>query len=372
LVLLRRQGLRRGTEVVTVERNNQLIAGGPVATQEVSKTLGTNGGGFFNAGSAHPLANPSAFTNVFELMLSLAIPFAFPLMFGRMVGQRRQGYTIVAVMAALWLAPVLVATVAEQNGNPRVEALSVDHDRSAEQARGNLEGEEVRFGSSGSVLLSVGTMGTSAGVTPAAIDSYTPVAGAMALGPILLGEISPGGVGSGLYGMLVFVMVAVFIGGLMVGRTPEFLGPKLQSAQIKLIALYLLVVPLVILAGTALSVSIDSARSASTQDGSHGFTQTFYAFASAANGNGSAFAGLGSNTDWYNVVLGLVMLWGRFVPGRSENSCRCDTHRQTAVLRRYGAMKIDVGSMFAAMSVKTRICGDFRRLPLPAGGEQCR
>jgi K+-transporting ATPase ATPase A chain len=308
------QNLRGSTIATTVDGAVQVIPGGPVATQEVIKTLGTNGGGFFNAGSAHPLANPNGLTNALELVLALVIPFAFPLMYGRLAGRPRQGHTIVAVMAVLWLAPVLVGSFAEGNGNERLDRIGVEQGARAGQDGGNLEGKEVRLGSDGSVLLSVGTMGTSAGTTPAALDSYTPVGGATALGPILLGEISPGGVGTGLYGMLIYVMLAVFIGGLMVGRTPDYLGQKLQTTQMKLVAMYILVVPFIVLAGTAASVLVSTAASSALNPGAHGFTEIFYAFASAANGNGSAFAGLNANTDWYNTILGLVMLAGRFLP----------------------------------------------------------
>lgn len=308
------QNLRGTTEVVTREGATQALPGGPVATQEVIKTLGTNGGGFFNAGSAHPLANPNGLTNALELVLAVAIPFAFPLMYGRLAGRRRQGYTILAVMAVLWLVPLLVAGYAEAHGNAALDRTQVAQGASAEQTGGNLEGKEVRFGPNGSVLLSVGTMGTSAGVTPAALDSYIPEGGAAALVPILLGEVSPGGVGSGLYGMLIYVLLAVFIGGLMVGRTPEYLGQKLQVTEMKLIALYVLVVPTLVLAGTAASVVLPSAVASTLNPGNHGFTEIFYAFSSAANGNGSAFAGLNADTDWYNVTLAFVMLVGRFVP----------------------------------------------------------
>jgi K+-transporting ATPase ATPase A chain len=261
-----------------------------------------------------PLPTRNGLTNGFELVLSLALPFAFPFMYGRLAGRRREGYTILAVMAVLWLAPIAFATITESNGNPRLDAVGVDQSHNEAQAGGNMEGKDLRFGPAGSVALSAGTMGTSAGVTPAALDSYTPAGGSMALGPILLGEITPGGAGTGLYGMLVYVMVAVFIGGLMVGRTPEFLGQKLQATQMKLLSLYVLVIPFVVLCGTAATVLLPSARRSALNPGHHGFTEMLYAFASAANGNGSAFAGLNANTDWYNTILALTMLAGRFLP----------------------------------------------------------
>jgi len=308
------ENLHGNTAATTVEGATQVIPGGPVATQEVIKTLGDNGGGFYNVGSAHPLANPNGLTNGFELVLSLALPFAFPFMYGRMAGRPRQGYTIVAVMAVLWLAPIVFATVTESTGNPRLDAIGVDQTHHPTQVGGNMEGKDLRFGPAGSVILSVGTMGTSAGVTPAALDSYTPSGGSMALGPILLGEITPGGAGTGLYGMLVYVMIAVFIGGLMVGRTPEFMGQKLQTTEMKLVSMYVIVIPFVVLGGTAATVLLSTARRSALNAANHGFTEMLYAFASAANGNGSAFAGLNANTNWYNTMLGVTMLAGRFLP----------------------------------------------------------
>ena len=209
-------------------------------------------------------------------------------MYGRLVGRRRQGYTIVAVMAVLWLAPMVVAGVVEGNGNPRADAVTVNRDATAEQPGGNMEGKEARFGPVASAHITIGTMGTSAGITNSALDSYVPVGGASALGPILLGEISPGGVGSGLYGILVYILLAVFIGGLLVGRTPEYLGKKVLGTEVKLVALYVLVLPVVILAGAAASVLLSTATASALNPGAHGFTEIFYAFASAANGNGSA------------------------------------------------------------------------------------
>jgi potassium-transporting ATPase potassium-binding subunit len=308
------QNLDGNTEVTTVEGGaTQVVPGGLVASQEVMKTLGTNGGGFYNVGSAHPFGNPTGLTSAIELVLVLAIPFAFPLMYGRLSGRRRHGATIAAVMAIVWLAPVVIGSLAEADGNPALDTHGVDQSVTADQAGGNMEGKDVRFGPNGSVLLSVGTMGTSAGVTPAMLDSYTPTGGATALGPILLGEISPGGVGTGLTGMLVFVIIAVFVGGLMVGRTPEYLGKKVRGTEMKLATLYILIVPILVLAGTAASVLLDTAKRSALNPGAHGFTEMLYAFASAANGNGSAFAGLNANTDWYNVTLGLAMLGGRFL-----------------------------------------------------------
>ena len=306
------QNLDGNLEVTTVEGAAQVIPGGPSASQEVIKTLGTNGGGFYNTNSAHPFENPNGLSNVISLLLVVAIPFAFALMYGRMVADRRQGRMLLAIMAVLWLAPIIVGAAAEADGNDRLAAVGVEQAADAPEG-GNMEGKEVRLGTAASTTLAIGTMGTSAGVASSALDSYTPIGGLSALAPILLGEISPGGVGSGLYAMLIYVLLAVFIGGLMVGRTPELLGKKVGGAQIRLVVLYVLTLPVVILAGAAAAVVLPTALESRLNDGPHGFTEIFYAYASAANGNGSAFAGLNANTDWYNTTLGIAMLAGRFL-----------------------------------------------------------
>jgi K+-transporting ATPase ATPase A chain len=232
-------------------------------------------------------------------------------MYGRMVGDRRQGRAILAVMAVLWLLQTTVAIAAETGGNPRLPAVA-DQTATA-QPGGNLEGKEVRLGPGGSALLATGTMGTSAGVASSALDSYTPIGGLTALGPILLGEISPGGVGSGLYAILVYALLAVFAGGLMVGRTSEYLGKKINGPQMTLVVLFLLVLPAVILGLSAAAVLLPGALGSRLNSGMHGLAEIVYAYASAANGNGSAFAGLAANTDWYNTTLGLAMLAGRYL-----------------------------------------------------------
>ncbi len=301
------------TEATTLENAAQVIPGGPAASQEAIKELGTNGGGYLNANSAHPLSNPNAFTNLFEIYLLLVIPFSLAVMFGRLAGDRRQGLAVLGAMAVLWVASAGLAMGFETSGNPELDAAGVTQEVTADQSGGNAEGKEVRFGSAASGLFAASTTGTSTGAVNSAHDSFTPGGGAVPLVNIMLGEVSPGGVGAGLYGMLVFAILAVFIAGLMVGRTPEYLGKKIQAAEMKLVVLYILIVPVLILVFTGISVVMDSAQSSILNPGPHGLTEVTYAFSSAANNNGSAFGGLTGNTDWFNVTLGIAMLAGRFL-----------------------------------------------------------
>ncbi|HMK63811.1 MAG TPA: potassium-transporting ATPase subunit KdpA [Acidimicrobiales bacterium] len=303
-------GFRAAT---TLAGATQKIPGGPVSSMEVIKLLGTNGGSFYNAGGAHPFENPTGFTNLFDLLLVIVLPFAIALMFGRLIGKRRQGRALVATMAILFAAHTVVGMQAESHGNHLLPA-GVSQQVTAESPGGNMEGKEVRFGPDGSALLTVGTMGTTAGATDSALDSYTPVGGTSALVAIVLGEVSPGGVGGGLYSILMFVLLAVFVSGLMVGRTPEFLGKKIRAREMKLVILYVLVVPVVVLGFGGASLVIGSASRAAGNPGFHGFSEIVYAFASAAANNGSAFGGLSANTAWYDTTLGIVMLVGRFAP----------------------------------------------------------
>jgi K+-transporting ATPase ATPase A chain len=298
---------------ITLAGAAQKIPGGPVASMEVIKLLGTNGGSFYNAGGAHPFENPTGFSNMFDLLLVIVLPFAIALMFGRLINNRRQGYAIVAVMAILFASHTLIGMQAESHGNS-VLPVTIDQKVGGNNIGGNMEGKEVRFGPAGSALMTLGTMGTTAGATNSALDSYTPVGGATALVAILLGEVSPGGVGGGLYTMLIFVLLAVFMAGLMVGRTPEFLGKKIRGTQMKLVILYVVAIPTVVLAFASASLVLKSAKASILNTGFHGLTEITYAFASVANNNGSAFAGLNANTNWYDTTLGLVMLFGRFVP----------------------------------------------------------
>ena len=296
------QTLRGAADAQTVQGATQSIYRAPIASQEAIKELGTNGGGIANANSAHPFENPTAFTNFVEMAAILLIPFALTYAFGRLVGSQRQGWAIFAAMLALWLGSAAAATYFEVHGNPRIDV-----------AAANMEGKEVRFGAPASALFAAATTGTSTGAVISSHDSFTPGGGAVPLVNMLLGEVSPGGVGAGLYGMLVFALLAVFLAGLMVGRTPEYLGKKIQAAEMKLVVVYLLVVPLLVLGFTAASVLLDSATASISNPGPHGLSEVLYAFTSAANNNGSAFGGLAGNTDWYNVTLALAMLGGRFL-----------------------------------------------------------
>jgi K+-transporting ATPase ATPase A chain len=298
------QNLHGFTHAHTVAGATQSIPGGPVASQEAIKELGTNGGGFYNANSAHPFENPTPLTNLLEIWALLVIPFSLPFAFGRLVGNKRQGWTLFAAMFLLWGASVGIATHYEVAGNPRVQALGA--------TGSNMEGKEIRYGSPASALFAASTTSTSTGAVNSAHDSFTPLGGGVLRATMRLSEVSPGGTGSGLYGMVVFAILAVFIAGLMVGRTPEYLGKKVQALEMKLVVLYLLVVPLVILLFAGASVVLHGPRSALLNHGAHGLTEMVYAFTSAANNNGSAFAGIGANTYWYNVTLALAMLAGRF------------------------------------------------------------
>ncbi|MDJ1370178.1 MULTISPECIES: potassium-transporting ATPase subunit KdpA [Micrococcales] len=297
------------TTVTTLTGATQTIPGGPVASQEVIKLLGTNGGGFFNANSSHPFENPTAWTNLFQVLLMLVIPFALPRTFGRIVGDNRQGYAILSVMAILYVASFSILTALESAGMGTAPEL----------ASGAMEGKEQRFGILGSTLFATTSTGTSTGAVNSMHDSYTALGGMMPMLNMMLGEVSPGGVGSGIYAILVLAVIAVFISGLLIGRTPEYLGKKIGPREIKLAALYILVMPTLVLAGTALSFAIPGVReevesTSIWNPGIHGMSEVLYAFTSAANNNGSAFAGLTANTPWLNTVLGLAILLGRFVP----------------------------------------------------------
>ncbi|MFJ8893997.1 potassium-transporting ATPase subunit KdpA [Leifsonia sp. NPDC102414] len=286
--------------ITTLTGATQSIPGGPVASQEAIKLLGTNGGGFFNANSAHPFENPAAWTNLVEIVLMLIIPFSLPRTFGTMVGDRRQGYAILATMGVLFLASLGAMTAFELSS-------------------GSLEGKEQVFGILGSTLFNTTSTTTSTGAVNSMLDSYSPLGGMMAMVNMMLGEVAPGGVGAGLYGILVVAVIAVFIAGLMVGRTPEYLGKKLGPREIKLASLYILTTPTLVLVGTGLSFAVpairaDVEKTSIFNPGLHGFSEVLYAFTSAANNNGSAFGGLTANTPWLNAALGTAMFLGRFLP----------------------------------------------------------
>jgi K+-transporting ATPase ATPase A chain len=284
----------------------QTIALGPAASQIAVKQLGTNGGGFFGVNSAHPFENPTPFSNLLETLAILLIPAALPFTFGKLIKDTRQGWALYAVMSVLFVLMLLGSTLAELQPNPALNLPGVS------QSAGNLEGKETRFGVFSSTLWSTATTAASNGSVNAMLDSYSPLGGLAAMWMIQLGEVVFGGVGSGLYGMLVFVLVAVFVAGLMVGRTPEYLGKKIEPFEMKMAALVILIPPMTVLLGAALAVLVPQAQAAVSNPGAHGFSQILYAFSSAANNNGSAFAGLATNNLFYNLALGIAMLIGRF------------------------------------------------------------
>jgi K+-transporting ATPase ATPase A chain len=290
--------------ITTLSGAHQTIVGGPFASQEVIKDMGNNGGGPLNTNSAHPFENPNPFTNWFEIFLLLLIPFATPRAFGKMVKDNRQGYALVAVMATIWAAAVAGISFFQAQGGGVATHL----------AGGAMEGAETRFGSVGCSLFAASTTVTSTGAVDCFHDSLTPFGGGIALFDIALGEIAPGGVGAGMYGLLVLAIVTVFVAGLMVGRTPEYIGKKIRPAEMKYAALYFLTLPVVILTAAGLSIGTKTGQSSIFNPGSHGLTEIVYAFASMANNNGSAFGGLATDTTWYNTVGGIVMLVGRLAP----------------------------------------------------------
>jgi K+-transporting ATPase ATPase A chain len=294
-------------DLTTLEGAKQTLAMGPVASQEVIKELGTNGGGFFNANSAHPFENSTPLTDFLEMVLIFAIPAALTYTYGRMARDQKQGWTLFAAMAVMFLMGVSTAYYFESTGNSAIRSLTVD------QAAGNWEGKEVRFGIANSALWATVTTNTSCGAVNSMHDSFTPLGGLVPLANIQLGEVVFGGVGAGLYGMLVFVLLAVFIAGLMVGRTPEYLGKKIEAREVKLAMLYVLIFPLVILYFSAWSAVVPYGVSSLNNNGPHGLSEILYIYSSSAGNNGSAFAGLNGNTLWYNVTGGLTMLIGRFL-----------------------------------------------------------
>jgi K+-transporting ATPase ATPase A chain len=297
------QNLSGGTDVTTLTGATQHITGGPVASQEAIKELGTNGGGFYNVNSAHPFENPTAWTNWLQIFLLFLIPFSLPRVFGRMVGQNRQGYAIVAVMAVLAIASIALTVGFEVHGAGTVP-----------QAVGAaMEGKEVRFGVPNSSTFAAATTLTSTGAVDSFLDSYTSFGGMMPMINMMLGEVAPGGVGSGLYGLLILATITVFVAGLMVGRTPEYLGKKIGAREMKLASLYFLVTPALVLIGTAAAFATGN-NSTALNTGPHGLSEVLYAFTSAANNNGSAFGGITVNTPWWDTALGLAMLVGRFLP----------------------------------------------------------
>jgi potassium-transporting ATPase potassium-binding subunit len=292
----------------------QTLPQGPMASQESIKELGTNGGGFLNANSAHPFENPTALANLLEMLAILVIPAGLTYTFGRLVGDTRQGWALFTAMAILLVALVAVAEYNEQWGNPLFTKLGVDQAASATQAGGNMEGKETRFGIAASALFATITTATSCGAVNAMHDSFTPLGGFVPLFMMQLGEVVFGGVGTGIYSILIFAIIGVFIAGLMIGRTPEYIGKKIEAFEMKMSSIAILVMPFIVLVGTAVAVSVESGKAGVANPGAHGFAEILYAFSSAANNNGSAFAGLSANTLFYNTALGLTMWIGRYWP----------------------------------------------------------
>lgn len=312
-ILLMSQGVIQNfneyREVATLESSQpQLLPMGPVASQESIKELGTNGGGFLNANSAHPFENPTPLTNFVQMLAMLLIPAALTYTFGKMVGDTRQGWTVFTAMAILFTSLLFVAVHNEQAGNPLITALGVD------PSGGNMEGKETRFGVTASALFATITTATSSGAVNSMHDSFTPLGGFVPLFQMQLGEVVFGGTGAGIYSMLVFAILAVFIAGLMIGRTPEYLGKKIEAFEVKMSSIAILVMPLLVLVGTAVAVSVSAGKAGVANPAAHGFSEILYAFSSAANNNGSAFAGLSANTPFYNTALGLAMWFGHFWP----------------------------------------------------------
>jgi K+-transporting ATPase ATPase A chain len=297
-----------GGQVIT----QQTIATGPAAAMVAIKQLGTNGGGFFNVNSAHPFENPTPFSNFLEMLAILVIPASLCYTFGKLVGDTRQGWLILGVMTVIFVVLVSVCVGAEQSGNPALTKIGVDQSATSSQSGGNMEGKEVRFGAANSALWAVVTTSASNGSVNSMHDSFTPIGGMIPMWLMQLGEVVYGGVGSGLYGMLAFVIIAVFIAGLMIGRTPEYLGKKIEAYEMKMASMMVLIPVMLVLFGTALAVAIPAGKSAVFNPGPHGFSEVLYAFSSTANNNGSAFAGLGTNTLFYNIALSVAMFFARY------------------------------------------------------------
>lgn len=298
------QNFNGDTTITTLSGGTQTLPGGPVASQEVIKQLGTNGGGFYNANSSHPFENPNGFTNWLQILLILVIPFSLPRAFGKIVGDARQGRAILAVMAGLWATMTALLVWVEMLGQGQALKL----------AGAAMEGKEVRFGVPMSAVFASATTSTSTGAVDAMHSSLTAYGGGITIVNMLLGEVTPGGTGSGLYGMLIAAIVAVFLAGLMVGRTPEYLGKKIGAREMKLVSLYILTTPALVLIGLGVAMATETGRASIYNPGAHGLSEVLYAFASASNNNGSAFAGLGANTDFYNVALAIAMALGRLLP----------------------------------------------------------
>jgi len=305
------QDLTAPQVVHTLAGGHQTLPSGAIGSQEVIKQLGTNGGGPFNANSGHPFESPTGFTNLFQIWLLLLIPFSLPFTFGKMCKDRRQGFAVLGAMLILWIGASVSVMALEAHGNSLL-GTGVNQTSSATVVGGNMEGKELRFGAAPSALFGSASTGTSTGSADSSYDSFTPLGGGVLLVNMMLGEVAPGGTGSGLYGMLILAMLSVFIAGLMVGRTPEYLGKKIQAAEMKLVVLYVLIVPMAILGFSAVSILLTSGKASIFNPGPHGLTEMVYAFTSSTNNNGSAFGGFTGATTYFNTTLGICMLIGRF------------------------------------------------------------
>jgi len=334
---------------------SQSIPGGPVASMTAIEGLGDNGGGFFNANGAHPFELPTPISSLLYIWLLLMIPFAFPWTFGKMVGSKRQGVVVLAAMVVLFSVGMVASLVFEGQGNPKLATAGVTQAATATSPGGNLEGKDLRLGSTLSALDANAITATSTGTTNSALDSYTPIGGMVPLFQIMLGEVDPGGTGTGLYGMLVLVLLTVFIGGLMVGRTPEYLGKKLGTREMKLVALYILLLPFTVLVLTGISVLTSSGLSSLQASGTHGLTELAYAFTSQAHNNGSAFAGLNGNTTYYNVLGGFAMLVGRFALIIPALAIAGSLARKPAVPETAGTLRTDTPLFTGMLTVVTVI-----------------
>jgi len=346
----------------------QAIPGGPVATWIPIEALGDNGGGYFNANGAHPLENPNPITNVLILWLLAAIPFAFPWTFGRMVGSMRQGAVILVAMSVLFLIGLAILGPLEGNGNPKLNPAGVTQSATASLPGGNLEGKDLRIGSVGSTLDANDITGTSAGLTNSAHESYTPLGGSVPMFQIMLGEVDPGGVGTGLYGMLILVFISAFIAGLMVGRTPEYLGKKIRAPEVKLAAIYILVLPFTALVFSASSIVVGSHLKSISASGPHGLTELVYAYTSMAHNNGSAFGGFTGGTTWFSVTGGITMLIGRFALIIPAIAIAGSLVRKRPVATTAGTLRTDTALFTALLAVVTVIITGLTYFPAVALG----
>jgi potassium-transporting ATPase potassium-binding subunit len=346
---------------------SQSIPGGPVASMTPIEALGDNGGGFFNANGAHPFESPNALVAILYVWLMLAIPFAFPWTFGKMIGSMRQGMVVLTAMGVLFMIGMVIVVPVEGAGNNKL-GPGVSQSATATHAGGNLEGKDLRIGVSGSTIAADSLTATSTGMTNSAHESYTPVGGSVPLFQMMLGEVDPGGTGSGLYGMLILVFISVFIAGLMVGRTPEYLGKKIQGSEVKLAAIYILVLPFTVLVLASVAILSRTTLNSLWASGPHGLTELLYAYTSTAHNNGSAFAGITGNTQWYNTTLGITMLIGRFMLIIPALAIAGSLVRKRAVPESTGTLRTDTPLFTGLLIVVTVIITGLTYFPVMALG----